>query len=90
MIMGFLAGAVWGLIPGILKARFGVNEIITTLMLNYIAFYWVAFWVFGSWSERGFQLTPPDFAAGRGVEADGEELAAVARGQVHAAAGNDW
>lgn len=55
---GFLFGALWGFIPGILKARFGVNEIITTLMLNYIAIYWVAYWVFGAWSERGFQMTP--------------------------------
>ena len=40
-----------------LKARFNVNEIITTLMLNYIAISWVKFWVFGPWSEGGFQLT---------------------------------
>ena len=40
-----------------LKARFGVNEIIITLMLNYIALYWVQFWVFGPWSEGGFQQT---------------------------------
>lgn len=58
LISGFLFGALWGFIPGILKARLNVNEIITTLMLNYIALYWVAFWVFGSWSERGFQMTP--------------------------------
>jgi simple sugar transport system permease protein len=30
-------GFVWGLIPGLLKARFGANEIVTTLMLNLIA-----------------------------------------------------
>jgi simple sugar transport system permease protein len=57
LLSGFACGAFWGFIPGFLKARFGVNEIITTLMLNYIALYWVAFWVFGAWSERGFQLT---------------------------------
>jgi simple sugar transport system permease protein len=58
LVSGFLFGALWGFVPGILKARFGVNEIITTLMLNYISLYWVAYWVFGSWSERGFQMTP--------------------------------
>ena len=58
LVSGFAFGAVWGFIPGILKARFNVNEIITTLMLNYISLYWVAYWVFGSWSERGFQMTP--------------------------------
>jgi simple sugar transport system permease protein len=58
VLSGFAFGALWGFIPGILKARLNVNEIITTLMLNYIALFWVAFWVFGAWSERGFQLTP--------------------------------
>jgi general nucleoside transport system permease protein len=34
---GFVFGAVWGLIPGYLKAIQGINEVITTLLLNYIA-----------------------------------------------------
>jgi ABC-type uncharacterized transport system permease subunit len=59
MLAGAAAGAVWGLIPGILKARLGVNEIITTLMLNYVALFWIQFWVFGPWSEGGFQQTRP-------------------------------
>jgi general nucleoside transport system permease protein len=54
---GMAAGALWGFIPGILKARLGVNEIIVTLMLNYIAALWIEFWVFGAWSEGGFQLS---------------------------------
>ena len=57
MLAGAAAGAIWGLIPGILRARLGVNEIITTLMLNYVALFWVQFWVFGPWSEGGFQQT---------------------------------
>jgi general nucleoside transport system permease protein len=57
MLAGMLAGGLWGLIPGVLRARLGVNEIIATLMLNYIALFWVQFWVFGSWSESGFQQT---------------------------------
>lgn len=52
---GIAAGALWGGVAGWLKARFNVNEIITTLMLNYIAILWVRFWVFGPWSEGGFQ-----------------------------------
>ena len=58
MLAGFAAGAAWGFIPGVLRARFGVNEIITSLMLNYIAINWNLYWVFGPWSERGFQLSP--------------------------------
>jgi len=58
MVAGIVAGALCGAIPGVLKAKFGVNEIITTLMLNYIAFFWNAYFIYGSWSDRGFQLTP--------------------------------
>jgi ABC-type uncharacterized transport system permease subunit len=58
MVAGMLAGAAYGAIPGILKAYRGVNEIIVTLMLNYVALLWISYWVFGPWSEGGFQLTP--------------------------------
>ncbi len=58
VIMGMLGGAIWGFFPGYLKARFQVNEIITTLMLNYIAILWNNFWIFDKWSEGGFQMTP--------------------------------
>ncbi|MCO6450813.1 MAG: ABC transporter permease [Caldilineales bacterium] len=58
MIMGMIGGALWGFIPGFLKARFMVNEIITTLMLNYVAVLWNNFWIFNSWSDAGFQMTP--------------------------------
>lgn len=34
---GLLAGGVWGLLAGWLKAKFGAHEVITTIMLNYIA-----------------------------------------------------
>ena len=37
MLAGFLAGAVWGGIPGALKAYFRVNEILSTIMMNAIA-----------------------------------------------------
>jgi simple sugar transport system permease protein len=37
MLAGFFAGAVWGAIPGALKAYFNVNEILSTIMMNQIA-----------------------------------------------------
>jgi simple sugar transport system permease protein len=37
MIIGFLGGAIWGGIPGALKAYFNVNEILSTIMMNAIA-----------------------------------------------------
>jgi general nucleoside transport system permease protein len=36
LIVAFLVGAAWSLIPAFLKARFGVNEIITTLMMSFL------------------------------------------------------
>jgi ABC-type uncharacterized transport system permease subunit len=58
MAAGIAAGAAWGGIAGWLKARLNVNEIITTLMMVYISFEWVKFWVFGPWSDGGFQMSP--------------------------------
>lgn len=58
LIAGLIGGAIYGFIPGFLKARFNVNEIITTLMLNYIAIQWNNYWIFGRWSDAGFQMTP--------------------------------
>jgi simple sugar transport system permease protein len=37
LLIGFLAGGLWGGIPGFLKARFNVNEILSTIMMNVIA-----------------------------------------------------
>lgn len=56
-VAGVLGGAVWGFIPGFLKARFRVNEIISTLMMNYIVIELVNFFVFAVWSESGFQMS---------------------------------
>jgi len=36
--VGFLAGAIWGFVPGWLKAKTGAHEVINTIMMNYIAF----------------------------------------------------
>ena len=57
-LAGFVGGALWILIPAVCKAYLNVNEIITTLMLNYVAVYWNNYFIFGPWSERGFGLSP--------------------------------
>jgi len=56
-VLGMVGGALYAFIPGILKAKLNINEIITTLMLNYIAVLWNNYWIFGNWSEAGFQMT---------------------------------
>jgi simple sugar transport system permease protein len=38
-LAAIVAGALWGGLAGLLKARFGVHEVIATIMLNWIAFY---------------------------------------------------
>ncbi|MEU5786455.1 ABC transporter permease [Micromonospora purpureochromogenes] len=44
LIAGAAGGAIWGFIPGILKARTGAHEVINTIMLNYIAVYFLS-WI---------------------------------------------
>jgi simple sugar transport system permease protein len=43
LVAGILGGFLWAAVPGILKARFGAHEVITTIMLNYVAFGLVNF-----------------------------------------------
>ncbi|MDY0405825.1 ABC transporter permease [Virgibacillus sp. 179-BFC.A HS] len=39
LLAAWVAGALWGFIPGLLKAKLGVHEVIVTIMMNYIALY---------------------------------------------------
>lgn len=39
LLAGTLAGAIWGSVVGFLKAKFGIHEVITSIMLNWIALY---------------------------------------------------
>ena len=62
LLSAVLAGALWGLIPAILKAILGVNEILTTLMMNYIAILLVEYLYLGPWRDPegfGFPGTAP-------------------------------
>lgn len=54
-------GGLWGLIPALLKVRARVNEIIVTLMMNYLAIFFLDYLVYGSWKDTtsfGFPMTP--------------------------------
>jgi len=62
MIMGMFGGMVFAAIPAILKSRFGTNEILTSLMLVYIAQQFVDWLVRGPWRDpngMGFPGTKP-------------------------------
>lgn len=43
LVAGVLAGAIWGLIPAIFKAKFDTNETLFTLMMNYVAMKFVSY-----------------------------------------------
>lgn len=61
-----VAGGLWGLVPAILKLGLRVNEIIVTLMLNYIGILILEYKVYGAWKDPGsfgFPMTP-EFPAG--------------------------
>jgi simple sugar transport system permease protein len=67
VVAGMVGGALWGLVPALLKAYLRVNEIITTLMLNYIAILWLQHLYYGPWKDPqgyGFPGTAqfPEFA----------------------------
>jgi ABC-type uncharacterized transport system permease subunit len=58
LLLGFLAGAIWGFVPGILKARLKVNEILSTIMMNSIATQFMYLLI------RGPLMDPAGIAAG--------------------------
>jgi ABC-type uncharacterized transport system permease subunit len=56
-----IAGALWILVPALARAHWQVNEIITTLLLNFVAIQWVAWFSFDIWRDKAaavVQSTP--------------------------------
>jgi len=61
-LAGVAGGALWILIPAIARAYWNVNEIITTLLLNFVALQWVAWFSIDVWRDTKaavVQATPP-------------------------------
>ena len=57
LFMGFLGGALYGAIPALLKTRFNANEILTSLMLVYVAGLFLDWLVRGPWRDpKGFNF----------------------------------
>jgi general nucleoside transport system permease protein len=61
LLAGAFMGAVWGMIPGYLKARLGVNEILSTIMMNQIAIQ------IGYYLLRRPMIDPAELAAGTNI-----------------------
>jgi len=53
IIASMAMGILWALIPALLRVYLGVNEALTSLMLNYVAYYIANYLVYGPWKGRG-------------------------------------
>ena len=51
LVVSALAAGIWGLIPAFFKAKFGTNETLFTLMMNYVALYIIVFLKDGPWKD---------------------------------------
>lgn len=56
VLLALLGGALWGTIPGALKARFNVNEVVATIMTNWIA-YWLVYYAVPAYFKGEFLET---------------------------------
>ncbi len=57
VLAGALSGALWAAIPAYLRTRHNANEILVSLMLNYVAGLWLTYLVFGPWRDpAGFNF----------------------------------
>jgi general nucleoside transport system permease protein len=64
---GAVAGALWGSIAGVLKAKRGASEVITTIMLNYVAYSLVDYLVNGPIRGAGSAPRTPDVEASAAI-----------------------
>ncbi|HET9915338.1 MAG TPA: ABC transporter permease [Anaerolineales bacterium] len=60
LLGGALGGAIWGMIPGYLKARFGAHEVVNTIMMNWIAFKLSDWLLNGPMKASGFRPVTPN------------------------------
>ncbi|WP_248928851.1 ABC transporter permease [Paenibacillus hamazuiensis] len=56
VVAGMVGGALWGLIPGILKAKFNVHEVVSTIMMNWIC-YWTVYYAVPSYFKGDYLET---------------------------------
>lgn len=59
ILAGAAGGAIWGMIPGFLKARFGAHEVVNTIMMNWIAFKLSDWLLNGPMKASGFRPVTP-------------------------------
>ncbi|MGI9305153.1 MAG: ABC transporter permease [Gammaproteobacteria bacterium] len=74
----FVAGSAWIGLPVVLRLRLGVNEVISTLMLSYVAFLLAQHLLYGAWRDPG-----TSFPVSATFDAGSEQLARIGFGHVH-------
>jgi len=62
IILSFIFGALFALVPAVLKVKFGVNEVISTVLLNFVAFLFISFLLHGPIKAPGFNPYSPEIA----------------------------
>ena len=70
LVLGFIAGMLWALIPALLKVKLKVDEVVTTLLMNSIIMYFISALLNGPWRdpETGWPKSPEFFEAARFVQ----------------------
>jgi general nucleoside transport system permease protein len=63
LLAGAAGGAIWGMIPGYLKARFGAHEVVNTIMMNWIAFRLSDWLLKGPMQASNFRPVTPNVLA---------------------------
>lgn len=51
LVLGFIGGGLWAAIPAFLRAKGWLNEVISTLLLNYVAIQFVNYFIYGAWRD---------------------------------------
>lgn len=65
VVAAMAAGSIWGFIPGYLKARFNVHEVVSTIMLNWIA-YWAVYYTIPAYFKANLETESariPEYAS---------------------------
>ena len=77
-IAAIIAGSIWVGIPVVLKLKLGVNEVISTLMLSYVAFLIAQHLLYGDWRDPS-----TSFPVSSGFDVETERLKRIGFGHAH-------
>jgi simple sugar transport system permease protein len=62
IVVSFIFGSLFALVPAVLKVKFGVNEVISTVLLNFVALLFISFLLHGPIKAPGFNPYSPEIS----------------------------